>query len=589
MTALSALFSSADILVVDDNPVNVELLMDLLEDEGYSTVEGMTDPLQVEARVHKKRPDLILLDIRMPRISGLELLALLNNQWGEQAPAVIVLTAQIDEATRHQALQLGAQDFLTKPFNHIEVLQRIHNTLQLQRLLSERMKKADLLESLVTERTRELKILSRQDPLTTLPNRHVILETIAQLRSEEKELLTFFIALEGLDEMGRLHGYDIMDQALCALSAHVQQLTDLPIRLLGVWSTDKWVVLCESIVSDELAEQIALRLLGVIQAPLNVQQLSVHVRARIGVSGSSAERNAEQMVRMAAVALPAVDSQWQGYDQTLENSLWRRNQLSDALYTAIDNNELHLLYQPKVDVLTGAVRGVEALLRWDSPVFGRVSPAEFIPIAEANCFIVSIGKWVIQQAVAAIVRWRAQQAVDEYFTVAVNVASAQLMEADFAARLIDTVQQAGLPAYALEVEVTESGLMQDIPLAMRQLQSLAAAGLGIAIDDFGTGYSSLAYLKNLPVSVIKIDRTFISEMHSNAQDQRLTSTVIDMARHFQFSTVAEGVEEIEQFKLLKMMGCDLIQGFLFAPPLKENIMLQLVATGLADTPAFTEP
>lgn len=589
MTALSALFSSADILVVDDNPVNVELLMDLLEDEGYSTVEGMTDPLQVEARVHKKRPDLILLDIRMPRISGLELLALLNNQWGEQAPAVIVLTAQIDEATRHQALQLGAQDFLTKPFNHIEVLQRIHNTLQLQRLLSERMKKADLLESLVTERTRELKILSRQDPLTTLPNRHVILETITQLRSEEKELLTFFIALEGLDEMGRLHGYDIMDQALCALSAHVQQLTDLPIRLLGVWSTDKWVVLCESIVSDELAEQIALRLLGVIQAPLNVQQLSVHVRARIGVSGSSAERNAEQMVRMAAVALPAVDSQWQGYDQTLENSLWRRNQLSDALYTAIDNNELHLLYQPKVDVLTGAVRGVEALLRWDSPVFGRVSPAEFIPIAEANCFIVSIGKWVIQQAVAAIVRWRAQQAVDEYFTVAVNVASAQLMEADFAARLIDTVQQAGLPAYALEVEVTESGLMQDIPLAMRQLQSLAAAGLGIAIDDFGTGYSSLAYLKNLPVSVIKIDRTFISEMHSNAQDQRLTSTVIDMARHFQFSTVAEGVEEIEQFKLLKMMGCDLIQGFLFAPPLKENIMLQLVATGLADTPAFTEP
>lgn len=589
MTALSALFSSADILVVDDNPVNVELLMDLLEDEGYSTVEGMTDPLQVEARVHKKRPDLILLDIRMPRISGLELLALLNNQWGEQAPAVIVLTAQIDEATRHQALQLGAQDFLTKPFNHIEVLQRIHNTLQLQRLLSERMKKADLLESLVTERTRELKILSRQDPLTTLPNRHVILETIAQLRSEEKELLTFFIALEGLDEMGRLHGYDIMDQALCALSAHVQQLTDLPIRLLGVWSTDKWVVLCESIVSDELAEQIALRLLGVIQAPLNVQQLSVHVRARIGVSGSSAERNAEQMVRMAAVALPAVDSQWQGYDQTLENSLWRRNQLSDALYTAIDNNELHLLYQPKVDVLTGAVRGVEALLRWDSPVFGRVSPAEFIPIAEANCFIVSIGKWVIQQAVAAIVRWRAQQAVDEYFTVAVNVASAQLMEADFAARLIDTVQQAGLPAYALEVEVTESGLMQDIPLAMRQLQSLAAAGLGIAIDDFGTGYSSLAYLKNLPVSVIKIDRTFISEMHSNAQDQRLTSTVIDMARHFQFSTVAEGVEEIEQFKLLKMMGCDLIQGFLFAPPLKENIMLQLVATGFADTPAFTEP
>ena len=222
MTALSSLFSSADILVVDDNPVNVELLMDLLEDAGYIRVEGMTDPLQVEARIHRQRPDLILLDIRMPGLNGLELLERLNTTWGEQVPAVIVLTAQIDEETRHQALALGAQDFLTKPFNHIEVLQRIHNTLQLQRLLSERSEKADLLESLVTERTRELKILSRQDPLTGLANRQVILETIEQLRSDTNDLLTFFIALEGLDDIGRLHGYDIMDQTLCALSIHIQ-------------------------------------------------------------------------------------------------------------------------------------------------------------------------------------------------------------------------------------------------------------------------------------------------------------------------------------------------------------------------------
>lgn len=161
------------------------------------------------------------------------------------------------------------------------------------------------------------------------------------------------------------------------------------------------------------------------------------------------------------------------------------------------------------------------------------------------------------------------------------------MQPDFAEWLINVVQQAGLPAHALEVEVTESDLMQDMQLAMLQLQTLAAAGISISIDDFGTGYSSLAYLKVLPVSVLKIDRAFISEMHVNAQDQRLTSTVIDMARHFEFLTVAEGVEEPEQFKLLQAMGCDLIQGFLFAPPLNESMMLQLVATGFADTPVFT--
>ena len=128
--------------------------------------------------------------------------------------------------------------------------------------------------------------------------------------------------------------------------------------------------------------------------------------------------------------------------------------------------------------------------------------------------------------------------------------------------------------------------MHDMQLAMQQLQRLAAAGFGIAIDDFGTGYSSLAYLRVLPVSVIKIDRAFVSEMHTNNQDQRLTNTVIDMARNFEFATVAEGVEELEQFKLLQAMGCDLIQGYLFAPPLKEQMMLQLVASGFADTPMF---
>lgn len=586
MTALSSLFSTADILVVDDNPVNVELLLDLLEDQGYTRVEGMTDPLQVEARVEKKRPDLILLDIRMPGLNGLELLERLNTTWGEQVPAVIVLTAQIDEGTRHQALELGAQDFLTKPFNHIEVLQRIHNTLQLQRLLSERSEKANLLEILVAERTRELKVQSRQDPLTGLANRQVILETIEQMRTDSADVLTFFIALEGLDEIGRLHGYDVMDQTICALSEHIQQLSDVPIGLLGVWSTDQWVVVCASKATQSQAELISERLLQALQAPLYLRQLCVYVRARIGVSCASLERSPEQIVRTAAVALPVDDGQWQSYNKDLEENLQRISQLSDGLHVAIENNQLHLMYQPKVDVRSGAVRGVEALLRWDSPDFGRVSPVEFIPIAEAKGYIIAIGKWVAMQAIDALVRWRKQQQVGEHFTVAINVASAQLMQPDFADWLISAVAQAGLPAYSLEVEVTESGLMHDMQLALQQLQRLAEAGFGIAIDDFGTGYSSLAYLKVLPVSVIKIDRAFVSEMHVNTQDQRLTSTVIDMARHFQFVTVAEGVEELEQFRLLQAMGCDLIQGYLFAPPLKEQMMLQLVASGFADTPMF---
>lgn len=190
---LTNLFSDADILIVDDNPVNIELLMDLLEDEGYINLEGITNPLNVQSRIQEKRPDLILLDIRMPGMNGLELLELLKQDDTEATIAVIVLTAQIDENTRHQALHLGAQDFLTKPFNHIEVLQRIHNTLQLQRLLRERTARANLLEELVQARTSELARMSRQDPVTELPNRHVILESLEQAQQQGKNVLAFLL------------------------------------------------------------------------------------------------------------------------------------------------------------------------------------------------------------------------------------------------------------------------------------------------------------------------------------------------------------------------------------------------------------
>lgn len=579
MTVQTSLFTNANILVVDDNPVNVELLMDLLEDEGYTCVEGMTDPLQVTDYILAKQPDLILLDIRMPGMSGLELLEKLRRELEDTAPAVIVLTAQIDEATRHEALRLGAQDFLTKPFNHIEVLQRINNTLQLQRLISDRTERADLLEDLVEQRTRELATLSRQDPVTALPNRHVILEKLSQLQKEGKKILVFFIALQGLDEISRLHDYRITDQVLCELAKKIKENTALPTCLLGVWGSNKWVVLCESPITETSANEIAQSLLNTIEAPLYIKQLLLYVRARIGISATLEQRHAEQIIRMAAVALPTTNSLWQGYSQELEDTLTRRVQVRDALHLAVERNEFYLLYQPKIDIATGEICGAEALLRWESPTLGRVMPMEFIPVAEANGDIISIGKWVIAQALADLLTWRSQQLVNDDFSVAVNVASQQLMQTDFSNWLINTLLSSKLTPDVLEIEVTESGVMTDMQLAKHQLEGLSAAGFKIAIDDFGTGYSSLAYLRTLPISILKIDREFIREMHNNTQDQRLTSTIIDMARHFQFKTVAEGVEVPAQLELLRKMGCDFVQGFMFAPPVDKTTLMKLVATG----------
>ena len=572
----SGVFCEADILVIDDNAINVEVVLHLLEDVGYLNVEGITNPLLVEQRVRKQRPDLILLDLRMPTVSGLDLLYRLKKEHNELLPPVIILSELSDEATCIQALSLGAQDFLSKPFNHIEVIQRIHNTLHLQRLIKESTQKNIELETVAQARTHELIQLSRQDPVTALPNRVVILETLDQLLQRSLSTFTFFIALEGLEELASLHGYEIADEA-CRLLANNIQLAGEPfIQLLGVWSSNQWVVL---IMGDEErlnTAQLAQHLLEVIHTPLYLKQLKLHVRAKIGINGAVVHSTPKRLIRQAALAVPHQTGGWQIYSKTIENNLLRKVQLRDALHQAIERNELYLLYQPQIHLQSKKIIGVEALLRWEHPSLGRVMPSEFIPAAESSGDIISIGKWVIQEAISALSQWREQGHVAHDFTIAVNVSSMQLAQADFAHWLIKTLQQSSLPASAIELEITESDLMQNMETALIQLNRLNAAGFRVAIDDFGTGYSSLAYLKSLPAHIIKIDRAFISELHRNIQDQRITGTIIDMARHLRFTTIAEGVDKPEQLQLLLEMGCDMVQGFLFFLFLPQLALLKMI-------------
>ncbi len=570
---------SADILIVDDNPYNVELLDTLLEEEGYSRCESFTDPRRAEARILQQVPDLILLDVRMPGMSGFQLVERLQQTLTKpQMPGVIFLTAQVDEQTRYQALQLGAQDFITKPFDHVEVLQRLHNTLQLRLLLRERSEKADQLEHLVTQRTAELRAQSREDPVTLLPNRRALLESLAEQLQCRVPVDIYFMALEGLDEVARLHGYGVADQLTQAVAVRMRNQLAAD-QILGVWNSSEWLLLAPGPSEAEGITDVIHQLLQLFQTPFRIETMALRLGVRIGISSSGESGSAEQLVRMAALALAPEEGRWRRYDAGLDQALMRCKQLRDALAQALENDEFHLVFQPKVEVASGRFSSAEALLRWQNGALGTVSPAEFIPLAEAGGEVVQIGDWVLDRVIEHLRDWRGRGLVDDSFSLAVNVASVQLMQPQFAERLVQRVLASGLPPAVLEVEVTESGLMEDIELAMVQLGVLAAAGIRVAIDDFGTGYSSLAYLKTLPVSVLKIDRAFIRELHSSVQDQRLTETVIAMARHFECKTVAEGVELPEQLTMLTRMGCDLVQGFLFAPPLKEAAMLKMAQLG----------
>jgi len=508
----------------------------------------------------------------MPHLDGHQVLEQLKARWGEQAPPVIVLSAQTDRDTRLNALALGARDFLAKPFDQLEVLQRIHNTLEVHFLLRERSDQALLLQALVDERTAAIQRLSFQDPATELPNRWALLARLEQAERSGQAITLCHLTLDGFDEIARLHGYQVSE----ALSQQLGQRLRRQLRAdadLAVWNGSEWIVTLPALDEQALAHW-ARSILDGASRPFRLEHLLLRLGARLGISHSGMpHQSPEHLVRLAALAVPEDNGAWRLYQAGLEAELQRRTRYRQALEEALEREQMFLVYQPKVELHSGRVIGAEALLRWVHPELGFVPPAEFIPLAEASGEILRLGDWVLDNAIRQLEIWFAAAALPTDFRVAVNVAPLQLMQADFADALIARLQRSALPAGAIEVEVTESGLMQDVNLARSQLQRLAQQGLSVAIDDFGTGYSSLAYLKTLPVSVLKIDRAFVHGIDSNPQDLRLAETVVQMARNFGFTTVAEGVERPEHAALLLEIGCELGQGYWYSPPLKAEAFI----------------
>ncbi|MNQ02431.1 Phytochrome-like protein cph2 [compost metagenome] len=456
-------------------------------------------------------------------------------------------------------------------------MQRIRNTLELHFLLKERNNRAALLQHLVEERTAAIERLSREDPVTGLPNRRALLAQLATCRREGQPTLLYFLALEGMDDIARLHGHAMSE----TLSLHLRdRLLErfAEQATLGVWSSSKWLLIIRQPLTEDTVRKQAQAILHCIGQPLTIDQVQVRLDARIGISHTDMpHQSAEHLLRLAALALPDSSSGWRQYQSSIEDTLQKRIRLHEALRVALDNQEFFLVYQPKIELLSGRVIGAEALLRWVHPQLGFVSPADFIPMAEASGDILRIGDWVVDHAILQLEEWFTAGHLASDFRLAVNVSALQLTQPEFARNLLNRLLRSRLPAGALEVEVTESGLMQNVDLAREQLQLLARHRVSVAIDDFGTGHSSLAYLKTLPVSVLKIDRAFVSNMDTNPQDCRLAETVIDMARNFSCITVAEGVEKPEQADMLQLMGCELAQGYWYSPPLKVEQFVEFCA------------
>ncbi|WP_430791835.1 putative bifunctional diguanylate cyclase/phosphodiesterase [Actinoplanes sp. G11-F43] len=412
------------------------------------------------------------------------------------------------------------------------------------------------------------------DALTDLPNRELLSETITawsdQAVADKQQISLLFLDLDRFKLINDHWGHRVGDELLCAvadrLRGHVRS-TDLVCRIGG----DEFVIALASPSHSILAEAVATRVLELFTRPFALSVGDVVVSASIGVAKAGDGTEAVELIRDADTAMyQAKESGRNAYalfDTSLRDQLRDRITLEQALRGALRRGELYATYQPIIDLASGELDGFETLMRWESPELGAVPPLRFIPVAEETGMIVEAGAWLLREAAGELARWRAERGPDAHpLHMSVNVSVRQLRDNKLVGVVRDVLASTGLPPSALWLEITESGVMEDIDTALSTLNALHDLGVTLAIDDFGTGYSSLSYLHRLPVGILKLDRSFVSEVGQQGANEQIVRAVLAMTSALDLRVVAEGVETEAQRDWLREQGCDLAQGWLFGRP-----------------------
>jgi diguanylate cyclase (GGDEF)-like protein/PAS domain S-box-containing protein len=456
----------------------------------------------------------------------------------------------------------------------------VHDTQSsLERLVHERTEALNRTVQALEQKVREkeeaearIQRLAHFDALTGLPNR-VLLEdrarqALSASRRQGTSLAVMFLDLDQFKAVNDALGHRVGDAVLVELAQRLKRVVrdqDTVARLGG----DEFVLLLPGGDAAAAAE-VASRVLAVAQEPYQVEGHELTVTPSLGIAlapGDGMDLNA--LSRAADTAMYRAKAEgrntWRFFTAELQAQSDRTLLLSNALRRAIERNQLSLVYQPQMDLASGEVFGAEALLRWQHPELGLVSPAEFIPVAESTGLILPIGAWVLQAAARQLAAWDRDGLPP--ITLAVNVSSVQLRQADLPQLVRRTAEQAGIGVERLEVELTEGAAMQDPQAAIAVMNTLYENGTELAIDDFGTGYSSLAYLKNFPVGKLKIDRSFVRDIGSDVGNTAIVEAIIRMASTLGMRTVAEGVETEVQLNFLRQHGCHAMQGYLLSKPL----------------------
>lgn len=570
---------SQRIVIAEDEADIRANLTRLLTLEGYK-VWAAPNGREALQMVRQQLPDIVLSDVMMPEMTGHQLVQALRADPLTAHIPTVLLTAKADRSDVREGMNLGADDYLTKPFQRDELLDCIRAQLE----------KAAALQVAARQLASQAHQMAHFDAVTSLPNRGHLLLLLGQALKEQKGhgAALWVIGLDSLPQMAQIMGAGLLDDAVRQMAQRLSQLAEASEHLKETRYTvarlgeDRLVLLVPSWPTGRPLDALALSLLEAMSAAILLEDKEQFPVVSVGACAQAMDgERPDAMLARLDIALAAARARSAHrmvvHEPSSTSDLSATFRLHNDLHRSVERQELQAFFQPQVMARDSSLIGFEALMRWRHPELGLISPVRFIPIAEDNGQIVPMGAWVLQEACKQAVIWQASMPAGAVpLRVAVNLSLRQFSDPMLLHHVRNTLESTGLNATQLELEITESTAMLDLQHTLEVLKQLKGLGLKLAIDDFGTGYSSLAYLKRFPLDVLKVDQSFVRQLCTNREDQAIAGAVISLAHSLGLDVIAEGVETEDQHRLLRDMGCDQIQGYLHGKPMPGDDVAQWI-------------
>ena len=557
------------VLIIEDSEEDAYLLCSELASAGNElNYERVDSASAMRSALQRSDWDIVISDHAMPSFSSVEALNLLKES-GKDIP-FIIYSGHISEHMAASAMRCGVQDYIFKG-NIARLLPSVER--ELKNAAIRRGKK---------QAENHIYRLAYYDELTGLPNRNLFCEKVSEVLTQRADSGTvaalYVINLDRLTRVNNTYGYAVGDSVIRLAAQRFEECIG-DNGILARIGGDKFSVFRGSAGNSREIQNFADHVMASYAVPFAIDNLELFCTLSMGISVYPDDgKDISALLVNAENAMFLAKKLWRNnykyYVKEMGEASARRMALETSLQRAVKRRELLLQYQPMVDISTGNLTGAEALVRWNHPEFGLLSPDEFIPLADETGLIIEIGEWVLGQACRQAKSWHDAGFLS--MSISVNVSAVQLGQPHLLAQVAGILEETGLDPSSLELEITESVLMQDAEASISMLHALKKLGIKLSVDDFGTGYSSLSYLKRFPIDILKIDKSFIRDLVAKPDDSAIVRAVAGLAQSLNLLVLAEGVESEEQLRFLHKEKCDRAQGYFFSRPLNPEALLALL-------------